>query len=327
VTVNPATPGTQAGTHAQPQLHTVFFGLNRIMSYAFSFRTQDLHRTASRGWAFAAKVAAGLVILATLLLASTAHADLMVFPTRVVFEKNMRAAQLELINNGKDTATYRITVINRRMNELGQFVPADPALPGELFANDLIRYSPRQVVLAPGIGQTVRISLRKPADLQVGEYRSHLQFERLPDSAGSGIDATNGNPAELGVQLKTLVGVSIPLIVRHGDTASSVTLGGLELPRASAGQPTLLSAVLNRTGNSSAYGDLGATFTPHGGVAQEVGKAGGVAVYSPNPLRKVKLELRPPTGVVLERGTLRLSYRERPEAGGRLLAEALLELP
>jgi hypothetical protein len=39
------------------------------------------------------------------------------------------------------------------------------------------------------------------------------------------------------------------------------------------------------------------------------------------------LELQPPSGLVLARGNLRLSYRERPEAGGKLLAEAAIDLP
>jgi len=270
---------------------------------------------------------AAWLALAMLLGAGQAAADLMVFPTRIVFEKNVRAAQLELINNGTETATYRISVVNRRMNEYGQFTPVDAPLPGELFSDQLLRYSPRQVILAPGAGQTVRISLRKPADLAAGEYRSHLQFDRVPDAGAASIEAAPAKPGELGVQLRTLIGVSIPLIVRHGETAATVVLSGLELLRPAAGQPPMLAAVIQRSGNRSVYGDLGATFTPQGGAAQEVGKAGGVAVYTPNPLRRVKLELRPPPGLALARGTLRLSFRERPEAGGKLLAEAAVELP
>jgi hypothetical protein len=264
-----------------------------------------------------------------LLLAAPAMADLMVYPTRIVFDKNQRAAQLELINNGQETATYRISIVNRRMSEIGEFSPADAPLAGELFAADLLRYSPRQVVLAPGVGQTIRISLRKPADLPVGEYRSHLQFDRVAQAGGAtSIDTASTKPGEVGVQLKALVGVSIPLIVRHGETTADLALTGLQLLKPAApGQPPLLAAVLNRNGNRSVYGDLGATFAPRGGTAQEVGKAGGVAVYTPNPLRRVKLELRPPPGLVLAGGTLRLSFRERPEAGGKLLAEAVIELP
>jgi hypothetical protein len=56
-----------------------------------------------------------------------------------------------------------------------------------------------------------------------------------------------------------------------------------------------------------------------------VGKAGGLAVYTPNALRRVKLELK--SDLALTHGTLRLTFRERAESGGKLLAEAAIELP
>lgn len=268
--------------------------------------------------------------LLMLLAVPPASAELMLFPTRIVFDQNQRAAKLELINNGQETATYRISLVNRRMSETGEFSAVDTPLLGEQFADGMLYYSPRQVVLTPGTGQTIRIMLRKPADLPAGEYRSHLQFDLVPEARGaSSLDAQGDKPAagEVGVQMKALIGVSIPVIVRHGETEARVAMTGLDLLKPAADQPTLLAVVLQRSGNRSVYGDLAATFTPRGGVEQEVGKAGGVAVYTPNPLRRVKLALQPPAGLALAQGTLRLTFRERPEAGGKLLAEAVIELP
>lgn len=265
-----------------------------------------------------------------LLVASPAYADLMLFPTRIVFEKNQRAAQLELINNGQERTTYRVKLVNRRMGENGEFSAVETPLPGEQFADALLSYSPRQVTLAPDQSQTIRILLRKPGNLPAGEYRSHLQLDLVPETtAATSIEASAPKlgPDEIGVQLKALVGVSIPVIVRHGDTEATVTLSGLELLQPAAGKAPTLAAVLQRSGNRSVYGDLAATFTPRGGAAQEVGKAGGVAVYTPNPLRRFKLELQPPAGFALARGTLRVTFSERADAGGKLLAEAAIEVP
>ncbi|AEG91847.1 fimbrial biogenesis chaperone [Ramlibacter tataouinensis] len=273
----------------------------------------------------ALRAACGLLL--SLWLADAARADLLVYPTRLVFEDNARAAQLDLNNNGNETATYRITVINRRMTDTGSFVEIDKPQPGELFADEMIRFSPRQVVLAPGATQTVRVSVRRPADLPQGEYRSHLHFERVPEASGGSNVEVAARPGELGVQLRMLVGVTIPVIVRQGATSATVSLSGLELSRRAAERMPTLAFVLNRAGNRSVYGDLGATFTPRGGTEQQVGKAAGVAVYTPNPLRRGRLELQLPPGLVLSRGTLRLSYRDRPEAGGKLLAEAVLPIP
>jgi hypothetical protein len=271
-----------------------------------------------------------LATLALLLSSTVAFADLMLFPTRVVLEKNQRAAQVELINQGTTPATYRIQLVNRRMGENGEIIPVTSAAPGENFAEPLLRFSPRQVTLEPGASQTVRIMLRKPADLAVGEYRSHLQFDRVADTAAtSSVETVNqaGDKA-IGISITALVGASIPVIVRQGDTEASVTLSDLNvLPPADAGPDPMLALQLNRIGNRSVYGDLAVSFTPKGGAAIELAKAGGVAVYVPNPLRKAKLPLKLPAGTVLSGGSLQLSFRERPDAGGRLLATANLTLP
>lgn len=127
--------------------------------------------------------------LGLLLLSGLARADLMLFPTRIVLEKNQRAAQVELINQGRSPETYRINLVNRRMSETGEFIPVGTPGPGEQFADPLLRYSPRQVTIAPGGSQTVRILLRKPAELAAGEYRSHLQFDRVAEtSADSSVE-------------------------------------------------------------------------------------------------------------------------------------------
>jgi hypothetical protein len=260
-------------------------------------------------------------------LMQPAMANLMLHPTRLVFDKNQRAAQVELINNSTESATYRISLVNRRMSETGQFSAIATALPGEQFADAMLRYSPRQVTLAPGTTQTVRVMLRKPAELGAGEYRSHLHFEKLPNAEGStSIESGKPDERQIGVVLNVLVGVSIPVIVRHGETGAAVTIGGLALQDAAGARPQL-ALELGRNGTASVYGDLAVTFTPRGGAPSEVSAAGGVAVYPPNPLRRAVLPLALPKGVKLADGELRVSYRERPDAGGKLLAEAALVLP
>lgn len=270
------------------------------------------------------------VVLALLsLFAVPVSAQLMVHPTRIVLEQNQRSAQMEIINNSDEAATYLITLVNRRMDEHGGFSEVDEPAAGELFADPMLRYSPRRVRLAPGAGQVIRIMARKPAALAPGEYRSHLLFAQQPDPAGAGdagiTDA--GQTEEIGVALTALIGVSIPVIVRHGETAAEVSLTDLALQRAVAGQSPVLSLDMQRSGNRSVYGDLTVSFAPTGGAAQVVGRAGGVAVYTPNAVRRVGLVLDPPHGLVLADGVLTVRYRERPEQGGALLAEASLRLP
>ena len=270
-----------------------------------------------------------LVTLALALAAPLALADLSLYPTRIVLEKNQRAAQVELMNNGTAPETYRINLVNRRMGEMGEFMALEAPGPGDQFADPLLRYSPKQVTVQPGSSQTVRILVRKPADLAPGEYRSHLQFDRVADAAGATSVEQASTPGDkgIGVVITALVGASIPVIVRQGDTQASATLSDLALLPAAGDTAPALSFVINRSGNRSLYGDLTVRFTPKGGQPVDLAKAGALAVYVPNALRRARMALQVPAGTTLAGGSLSLSYRERAEAGGKMMAEASLSLP
>lgn len=266
--------------------------------------------------------------LLLLLTASQALAQLMLFPTRVVFDGNQRAAQLELINNGSQSATYRISLVNRRMDEAGAMHPIEEPVEGQHFAEEMLRYSPRQITLEPGVGQTVRIMVRKPTSLAPGEYRSHLLFSKQPQvrDPGDSNVADSSSQKEVRIQLRTLLSVSIPVIVRHGDTHATVSLTSMELTERAEEQPVLQFS-MERAGNQSLYGDLTVHFTPRGGVTEIVGRANGVAIYAPNARRKMRIALTPPRNRSLSNGTLRVTYRQQAESGAALLAEASLTLP
>ena len=272
-----------------------------------------------------------LLLALAALLPLPALAELMLNPTRVVFAKNQRAAQVELINDSMEVASYRISIVNRRMSETGEFITIDTPGPGQQFAGPMLTFSPRQVTLQPGTAQVVRLMVRKPEGLAEGEYRSHLQFEKLdaeaPAAATSGAESGSVSGQNIGVVLKTLIGASIPVIVRHGASAASATLTQLDLAPAAPGKARQLAFRIERSGNASVYGDLAASFTPHGGAELQLASASGVAVYTPNEFRQAALALKAPPGMALAHGQLRLTLRERPEAGGKLLAEAVLALP
>ncbi|MES2741463.1 MAG: molecular chaperone [Pseudomonadota bacterium] len=269
---------------------------------------------------------AALLAVAALLSTAPARADLMLFPTRVVFEPSQRVAQLELVNDGERPATYRIELVNKRMTDTGQFVDIEQAAPGELFADAMLRYSPHQVTLQPGISQTIRFSLRRPSELADGEYRSHLVFRKLPEAGGAtSVEQRPAGGGDIGTVLTALVGASVPVIVRQGELSASNTLSGLTLSGAAPGQPPLAVATLERSGNRSSYGDLVLSFARRGGASEELARIGGVALYVPNQRRA--LRITPKADGQLSGGTLRLEYRAAREAGGALLAATSVELP
>jgi hypothetical protein len=168
--------------------------------------------------------------------------------------------------------------------------------------------------------------LRKPAELAEGEYRSHLQFDKLPEVEGKASIEKQGPRTGIGVVMNALVGASVPVIVRHGNADASVKLAGLSLGKDEA-KRAQLALQFEREGNSSVYGDVSVTFTPRNGKPHNLAQVGGIAVYTPNRVRQATLPLQVPAGVALAGGTLEVSYRDRPEAGGKLLAQASLNLP
>jgi P pilus assembly chaperone PapD len=261
-----------------------------------------------------------------LLFAQFAHAELLLFPKRVVFEAKQRSAQVELVNNGNEPATYRISLKNRSMNESGALSVVEVPGPEDKFADSLLSFSPREVRLQPGASQTVRILLRKTENLAPGEYRSHLQFDKQPEvTANNSLEAQKPKDKQIGISLTMLLGASIPVIVRHGEVSASVSVSQMELQGPANGQPAVLSVMLDRSGSKSVFGDVTVGFTPQGGTEQTVAKAGSIAIYVPTPRRRIELPLEP--GTTLKNGILRVTLREREDAGGAVIAEASRQLP
>ena len=258
-----------------------------------------------------------------------AAGQLMVTPTRIVFEGNERTKQVNVINNGSEAGRFRISFVRRKMTEDGKFEAVDENEPG-MYSDNYIRFSPRQVTLQPGQSQTVRLMLRKKRDMEDGEYRSHLLFQSLPDAAASDINELAGNRSEgLSVQLIPVIGITIPVIVRQGKLDSTVSLSDFKIKQGNTVRASsVLSFKINRKGNRSSYGDFRVYFTPKGGAPVSVGQINGLAVYTPLDSRSVEIKLQTPSGFSLSNGELHTIYLEpgKDEKSG-LIAESRLTIP
>lgn len=272
-----------------------------------------------------------LVLLLSLVVGYAVPAsasDIMLTPTRVVFEGRDRSHVVHVANTGTRPSTFRISFFNQRMTREGQFesITAPTSPTGEQFAEDMIRYSPRIVTIPPGGSQVVRLQLRKPADIQSGEYRSHLLFQAVDAQAGSSIETLDASgETRLTARLIPIYGISIPVIVRHGQTSMRVAMDNVEL-LSPEGRQRELSLLLSREGNQSAFGDLEVTFRPRGAMEDlSLARRRGVSIYTPNTERLIRIPLNTPQGVELSDGRLRVVYRDA--AGrSRVLAENSIDL-
>ena len=288
------------------------------------------HRTpgALRAWGIGAGV---LLVLLGLAPGHGSQAQaaggLLVAPTRLVFEGRTRAAYITLVNRGTERTTYRISVVERRMLEDGLFEVAEEAQPGELFATDLIRYAPRRVVLEPKVPQTIRILVRKPRDLPAGEYRSHLRFLTIPDaSIEQPADSPHIPGDGISVRIRAVFGVTIPVIVRHGDIDADIAITDAEFQPAgeNAAGPVagpVLTVRFARSGEKSVYGDVKVTLLGEDGEEQTIGLVRGMAVYSPNPSRTVRVPIDPNLAPRLKGRQVKVAFLTPVRSGGQLMAE------
>lgn len=237
----------------------------------------------------------------------------MIMPKRLVFDGSERSQEINLANTGNDTAVYAISFVNYKMTEKGNFEQVDEPEEGQRFATDFLRYFPRRVSLAPNEAQTIRVQLTKTGNLEQGEYRSHMYFRAVEKQTALGAEEAEESEG-ISINIKTVFGISIPIIIREGASTTNIQLTDLELNL--KGKHPKLSLVINRSGNMSVYGNLTATHIFPDGTKTKVGMVKGISVYTPNTKRNFSFELRDAAEVDLNNGTLEVSYSE--EKGGTI---------
>lgn len=251
--------------------------------------------------------------------------DLLITPKRVVFDGSKRSIDMNLSNTGADSATYAISVVQRRMTEDGGFENIEEPDSGQLFADQYIRYFPRSVTLAPNETQTVKVQIVRTDQLAPGEYRSHFYFRSVPKPKPLGEKEVAKDTTSISVVLTPVFGITIPVIIRVGDTNSTVSLTDLAFNNVNDTIP-MLSMTFNREGNMSVYGDVSVIHISPQGVETNVGVANGVAVYTPNKIRKFRLNLYRTAGIDYRSGTLRVIFSAPSDVKPVRYAEAEVSL-
>lgn len=241
-----------------------------------------------------------------------ATGDLLVAPTRVVLDEQ-RGTEVILNNIGDTPATYRISLEIKRMQPDGTLVDvvSTDMNSKEAAAAQMIVYAPRRVDLPPNQPQAIRISIRPGADLPDGEYRAHLLFRAIPPAPTAGEVADGG----LAIELIPIYGITIPIIVRHGELEATATVSGAQIIATEDGPA--LQIALTRSGNRSVYGELRVTKS---GVKDPVMQVRGIAIYPEVDSRTVSLQLTPDQAAAM-RGPVTIGYYEPADQGGGKIAE------
>jgi len=254
-----------------------------------------------------------------------AQGNLLISPRRVVFEGNKRSQELNLANIGKDSAKYNVSIVQYRMKEDGNFEEITIPDEGQYFADKFVRFFPRTVTLAPNEAQVVKMQLIRTDQLKTGEYRSHIYFRAVPKQEALGLEHKSKDSTAIGVKLVPIFGITIPVIIRVGESIMKATLSDLKLDMINDTIPRL-RLTFNRSGNISVYGNLVVEHITNQGVVTQVGIIKGVAVYTPNPIRNLQINLDHKAKVDYHSGTLRITYLAQSDTKPEKYTEAELKL-
>jgi P pilus assembly chaperone PapD len=241
-------------------------------------------------------------------LKGVAQGNLLLLPKRVVFEGAKRFQEVNLSNIGNDTATYILSFVQMKMKENGAFEKITEPEAGQSFADQNVRFFPRSVTLAPNETQVVKVQLLKSNELEPGEYRSHLYFRAVPKEKPLGEEGAVKDSG-ISIKLVPIFGISIPVIVRKGEVTTDLSLSNVSFQMERDTIPTLAVSV-NRTGNMSTYGDMWVEHLAPEGKVTRVGIIKGMAVYTPNERRDIRLALDKNSNVNYNAGTLHIVYSD-----------------
>jgi len=260
--------------------------------------------------------------------------DVNLFPKRVVIDGRRQIATVGLYNKTADEGDYEISVVDMAMTPEGQLVAFNNGLSEQQkasvkTASPFLRYSPRRVTLRGSESQIVRIMARASSDISPGEYRSHFNVIAVPRNAAGGFSIDNAvsgtEQSGIGVTIRPRFGISIPIIVRIGETTLSVGIREAALLTAQDGSQAV-GIILTRSGTRSAFGDIMVTTS---GSDVPVTSARGVGVYPEVNERRIILPLNPDfdRSLLTSGRTLSISYTDDDVEPGATLAEHSLIIP
>lgn len=196
--------------------------------------------------------------------AGTESSILFVAPNRVTIAPNEEIAVVNVSNRSSEARRYDLTVIDQTMSTEGMTRRVDDF---PYSAKRMLRFQPKRFTLQAGERQVIRIMARRPADLQDGDYHSHILFREVPLAIEDKTELEKQAAAEPGksqFEIRTLYGVAIPVVVQKGTINSDISLLGASYVPASDGMPAHIAVDLKRSGNAEASGIVRVLFIKQG---------------------------------------------------------------
>ncbi|MFT4731647.1 MAG: fimbrial chaperone protein [Gammaproteobacteria bacterium] len=255
---------------------------------------------------------------------TSAQANLLVTPKRIVFDERERTQQVVLINASNQRRSYRLEWVEQKQIDGGAYrLLKEEDAQGRKKASDIMRFSPRQVRLGPGERQVVKILARRKANMEPGEYRSHLLFSALPLETEASNDMVDG----MSMKLNVLVSYSIPVMLNVNYKSPQIFVSDVQVNEQPEKDNKFADVIvtLNKTGNYSTYGKVKAYFKADNQDSfKEVGLLNGVSIFAEANVYIANLTWS--DAPEARRGELKIRYEGDAEFSGTTFTEEVLSI-
>ncbi len=258
------------------------------------------------------------IIACLLLLALSSQSmagGLMLSPLRVDFTGKKRYATVTIMNEDKDNPVrYHIRMDPLRMTVDGKMIKARPADAREKLAMRLVRYSPSTAIIPAGGKQIVRLMLKKPANLPDGEYMTYFSVAPEPLKKTT----TSTTQEKQGINLTMLVGIRIPLIIRHGEVSAIDEVESIKFFQ-NTNKEIFAQVLTSHKGNKSSIVGVRLEQILPSGEEIKLAESKRNVIYLPLTERKIRISIKDPT-TLYKRGKVRVTLYDK-ENKGKVLSQ------
>lgn len=243
-----------------------------------------------------------MLLVVLLCISTNASANITLSKNRLFFAENERSDAVQLRNSGGSPMQFSTKLHLVEMDEQGGIIRVKEL---DNSAVSMLKFSPKRGVVEPGGKQVIRFSVRRPRNLDDGEYRAVLS-----------ITTSIATDKPEAVTLNSQLSYNMPIIVRHGDTSAKTELVNSRIVYFN--DTPQLEVWQTLEGNRSLFGNFSVT----NDEGDQVGLLNGVAVYTPLNKRKVLI----PLNHVTPGDKLHVEYQEVIAFGGNITAQTSIEL-
>lgn len=219
-------------------------------------------------------------VFACFAFSAASYASLLITPLQVVMEGRERSTNIVLVNTSQHDVTYRMQweQLIQVQDKGGYIVDTDTET---THLQDIAVFTPRQITLKPREKQTIRVAVRRPADLPVGEYKSHLKFKIIDDGKGE-LDFQSAAPdkTETRVGARVLASYSIPIVYRTGERDVNISIMDPSFVINPKTGKMMIELPVERSGTHGVIGLVEAYHKPNGGAEELISTLGNSSLYT-----------------------------------------------